>query len=70
MAEFTASVAGDATVLRGRCLPYGEGITYWPVGEVVRQAAAISDTDSGDEARAHRTATPDVTCCSGWRCWS
>ena len=23
--------------MRGRCLPYGEGITYWPVVEVVKQ---------------------------------
>jgi class 3 adenylate cyclase/tetratricopeptide (TPR) repeat protein len=29
-------------VLRGRCLPYGEGITYWPVGEMVRQASGIN----------------------------
>ena len=28
-----------ATVLRGRCLPYGEGITYWPLNEVVRDLA-------------------------------
>jgi len=35
-AEFQASL-DDATVLRGRCLPYGEGITYWPVVEVVKQ---------------------------------
>jgi len=26
-----------ARVVRGRCLPYGEGITYWPVAEVLRQ---------------------------------
>jgi len=26
-----------ARVVRGRCLPYGEGITYWPVVEVVKQ---------------------------------
>ncbi len=34
-AEFLERV--DATVVRGRCLPYGEGITYWPVVEVVKQ---------------------------------
>ncbi len=34
-AEFLASI--EATVLRGRCLPYGEGITYWPVVEVLKQ---------------------------------
>ncbi|MGN6796849.1 MAG: AAA family ATPase [Gaiellaceae bacterium] len=27
----------DATVVRGRCLSYGEGITYWPVVEIVMQ---------------------------------
>ena len=30
-----------ATVVRGRCLPYGEGITYWPVVEVVKQLDAL-----------------------------
>jgi len=32
-----------ARVVRGRCLPYGEGITYWPVAEVLRQIAAGGD---------------------------
>jgi len=27
----------DAQVVRGRCLSYGEGVTYWPVVEVVKQ---------------------------------
>jgi class 3 adenylate cyclase/tetratricopeptide (TPR) repeat protein len=35
-AELIGSLEG-ALVLRGRCLPYGEGITYWPVVEVVQQ---------------------------------
>jgi class 3 adenylate cyclase/tetratricopeptide (TPR) repeat protein len=35
-AEFLGSLE-DATVVRGRCLPYGEGITYWPVVEVLKQ---------------------------------
>src|SRR5262245_33901891 len=30
-----------ARVGRGRCLPYGEGITYWPVVEVVKQLAVL-----------------------------
>jgi class 3 adenylate cyclase/tetratricopeptide (TPR) repeat protein len=34
-AEFLASI--EATVVRGRSLPYGEGITYWPVVEVLKQ---------------------------------
>ena len=35
-AEFLGSLE-DAIVVRGRCLPYGEGITYWPVVEIVKQ---------------------------------
>ena len=34
--EFLAGLDG-ATVLRGTCLSYGEGITYWPVVEVLKQ---------------------------------
>jgi predicted ATPase/class 3 adenylate cyclase len=34
--EFAREVGAEARVLRGRCLPYGEGITYWPLAEVVR----------------------------------
>jgi len=37
--EFLASVEG-ATVARGRCLSYGDGITFWPLAEAVRQALA------------------------------
>ncbi|HEU4972037.1 MAG TPA: adenylate/guanylate cyclase domain-containing protein [Gaiellaceae bacterium] len=37
--EALASV--DAHVVRGRCLPYGEGITYWPVVEVTKQLAEL-----------------------------
>jgi class 3 adenylate cyclase len=30
-----------ARVVQGRCLPYGEGITYWPVIEVIKQLDAV-----------------------------
>jgi len=46
-AEFLRTV-DDARVVRGRCLPYGEGITYWPVVEVVKQLA--DDGPAGGEA--------------------
>jgi class 3 adenylate cyclase len=39
-------------ILSGRCLEYGEGITYWPIAEIVRQAAGIRDEHSREEARA------------------
>ena len=32
-----ALVSIGARVVRGRCLPYGAGITYWPVVEVIKQ---------------------------------
>ncbi len=34
----------------GRCLPYGSGIVYWALGEVIRAEAGIVDGDSGEEA--------------------
>jgi class 3 adenylate cyclase len=38
--ELDSAVAGEAAVLSGRCLPYGEGITYWPLVEIFQQANA------------------------------
>jgi class 3 adenylate cyclase/tetratricopeptide (TPR) repeat protein len=43
-AEFLDSLEG-VTVLKGRCLPYGESVTYWPVAEMVKSAAGIADDD-------------------------
>ena len=39
-------------MLRGRCLPYGEGITFWPIAEVVKEAAGITEQESAAAARA------------------
>src|SRR6516225_9147129 len=44
--EFAGGLGREALVLTGRCLPYGEGITFWPLREVIRQAG------SGDESQA------------------
>jgi len=41
-----------ASVLTGRCLPYGEGVTYWPLAEMVKAAAGITDDDPLEEAFA------------------
>jgi class 3 adenylate cyclase/tetratricopeptide (TPR) repeat protein len=50
--EVLARIAGSdsARVLRGRCLPYGAGITYWPLMEIVREDAGISGEDGRDAA--------------------
>ena len=42
VAEFLASA--DAAVLEGRCLDYGEGITYWPVVSMLKQLGDRADT--------------------------
>ena len=37
----------------GRCLAYGQGITYWPLGEVLKEHLGILESDSPDAVR-HR----------------
>jgi predicted ATPase/class 3 adenylate cyclase len=49
--ELARRLDGRARILRGRCLPYGQGITFWPLAEVVREAASIGDGDSLQLAR-------------------
>jgi class 3 adenylate cyclase/ATP/maltotriose-dependent transcriptional regulator MalT len=48
--EFLAGVEG-VTILSGRALPYGEGVTYWPLAEMVKAAAGISDDDPIETAK-------------------
>lgn len=50
--EFLRSLPAKTSVFRGRCLPYGEGITFWPLAEAVREAATIGEKD--DPAQASR----------------
>src|SRR5436309_1164834 len=48
--EFLAGAEG-VTILAGRALPYGEGVTYWPLAEMVKAAAGITDDDPMETAR-------------------
>ena len=50
--EAVAQVGDRARLLVGTCLPYGEGITFWPALEVVKQGTGIVDGDSVDQATA------------------
>jgi tetratricopeptide (TPR) repeat protein len=43
---------GVARWRQGRCLPYGEGITFWALGEIVKAEAGILESDSADVAAA------------------
>ena len=51
IAEFTSHLGDAARRLRGRCLPYGDGITFWPLAEVTRAAAEIEQDDPLEVAR-------------------
>ena len=51
VAELVSGLNGRAHVISGRCLPYGEGITFWPIVEVIRDAAGIGSLDSPEDVR-------------------
>ena len=48
--EFLAGMGDEATQLTGHCLSYGEGITFWPLTEMVKRVAGITDQDTGEGA--------------------
>jgi class 3 adenylate cyclase/tetratricopeptide (TPR) repeat protein len=54
--EFRARVEhgpDDVVWLHGRCLPYGDGITFWALGEIVKAHAGILESDRPEDA-AHK----------------
>src|SRR5918994_4037460 len=51
--EFEARLGrhpSNPTVRTGRCLPYGSGIVFWALGEVLREECGIVESDSSEEA--------------------
>jgi DNA-binding SARP family transcriptional activator len=50
--ECLQTIGDRATVLRGRCLDYGEGITFWALGEMVKARAGILESDGPVAATA------------------
>lgn len=59
--EAAPRLAEEGTrVLRGRCLPYGDGITYWPIAEILRDLAGIGpDLDASAATERLRSVAPD-----------
>ena len=49
----------DVTVLRGRCLAAGRGITFWALGEILRAACGISLDEPSESAAQKLVATVD-----------
>src|SRR5713226_6052034 len=50
VAEFEGSVLGEALVLHGRCLPYGEVLGYWALADILKEATGITTADDTDTA--------------------
>ena len=53
VAELFTLVDADPELIlwrQGRCLPYGEGVTYWALGEMAKAQVGILESDSADEA--------------------
>jgi class 3 adenylate cyclase/tetratricopeptide (TPR) repeat protein len=50
LAEYTDAKPGIFRWRQGRCLPYGEGITFWALGEIVKAEAGILESDSAQLA--------------------
>jgi class 3 adenylate cyclase/tetratricopeptide (TPR) repeat protein len=57
--EFLHRLADRATVIAGHCVPYGEGVTFWPVSEAIRRAAGIAPQTGTGPARERIAALLD-----------
>src|SRR5207244_13162047 len=73
--ELVKRVADRARLVVGRCLPYGEGITYLPLADIVRQVAGddpaaqvtelLADSGAADLVAARISAAIGVTAVGG-----
>ncbi len=52
LVELVRRLEDRCDIYWGRCLSYGEGITYWPVAEIIKDAAGIRRNDDGDTTTA------------------
>jgi class 3 adenylate cyclase/tetratricopeptide (TPR) repeat protein len=53
--ELAAAVGARPELItwhQGRCLPYGDGITFWALGEIVKAQAGILESDPAAQASA------------------
>jgi len=62
--ELFESVGGGRNGVRwrqGRCLPYGDSVAFWALGEIVKAHAAVFESDTAEEAEAKlRTAVAEL----------
>ena len=53
--ELGQKVDADSELItwrQGRCLPYGDGVALWALGEIVKAQAGVLDSDTADQAEA------------------
>jgi len=53
--ELVSRVAAEATVLRGRCLSYGDDITFWPIVSLLRAAVGAGETEPAESVSSALT---------------
>ena len=56
VAEVLETIDGAATVAAGRCLPYGDGLTWWPLVEALGASGLLERAAADDEPAAARAA--------------
>jgi class 3 adenylate cyclase/tetratricopeptide (TPR) repeat protein len=56
IAEVLETIDGAATVAAGRCLPYGDGLTWWPLVEALAAGGLIEQAATDDPRAAARAA--------------
>jgi class 3 adenylate cyclase/tetratricopeptide (TPR) repeat protein len=66
-ASWSTGLPRPPLLINGRCLSYGESVTYWPLGEILKAQAGILDTDPPELAVekvgkvGDQLITPDVS---------
>ena len=72
LAEFRGWVDDRPEIVfwrQGRCLPYGEGIAFWALGEIVKAHAGILESDGAEEATAKLRTAVEAVADEGDRDW-
>jgi class 3 adenylate cyclase/tetratricopeptide (TPR) repeat protein len=59
-ADFLDELPQLVRLRQGRCLPFGEGVSFWALGEIVKGEAGILDSDGPDEAERKLVGTLEV----------
>ena len=59
--HFLAGIGRNVQVLRGRCVSYGRGITFWPFVQLLRQGAGLIGQESAEATEKALLALMDTS---------